>query len=229
MANVSVNAKVIQDLVKAATKREVRRIVTTAVRDQVQKANSDLVETFLNHAITKEILAGPNAQNTSFTLGGYGNLYSFIGFNEGDDPISQVLSVLKKSIQFDAIEVGGDVAISISIKIPSREDFERISALDLPWASGKNWVFAIEEGISGLGRYLFNEDGFYNSRSYTGIQIPKGGSAKLTSRYDGVTRGREYTPQAYMTKILKDATSKLVRDVKKGVISRSGPAFGTFN
>lgn len=228
MANVSVNAKVIQDLVRAAAKREVKRIVLPIVRERVRAANKALLETFLKHAITKEILAGPNAQNTSFTLGGYGNLYSFIGFHEGDDPISQVLSVLKNAIEFDAIEVGGDVAISISITMPSREDFERISELDLPWASGKNWVFAIEEGISGLGRYLFNEDGFYNSRSYTGIQIPNGGSKKLQSRYDGVTRGREYTPQDYMTEILKNAASKLVRDVKTSVINRSGPAFGTF-
>ena len=54
-----------------------------------------MIQEFLNHNVTKEINLGPNAENISGTLSGYGNLFSFIGFEKGDDPIKPILDILE--------------------------------------------------------------------------------------------------------------------------------------
>ncbi|MCX5658064.1 MAG: hypothetical protein NTZ48_07615, partial [Candidatus Omnitrophica bacterium] len=42
-------------------------------------AKTSMMDEFDESLITQEIQAGPRAENISDTLGGYGNLYSFIG------------------------------------------------------------------------------------------------------------------------------------------------------
>jgi len=53
-----------------------------------------MISEFLNHPITVEIKTGPYAENISGTLNGYGNLFSFIGFSDGDDPINPIEGLL---------------------------------------------------------------------------------------------------------------------------------------
>lgn len=215
MPEVQINNKQLRQLVQKAANKEVRRVATPIIREKIKLANRQLLENFLKHKITQEIKAGPEAQNTSFTLGGYGNLFSFIGFEQGDDPISKVVNVLKNSITLDELQIGGDVALEIRITMPTKEDFDSISELDLPWASGRSWISAIEEGLSGLGQYLFDEDGFNVSRSDTGIQL------KRTIR-----RG-EFRPQKYISEILDKTASRLVSSIKTSVISQARTTFGT--
>ena len=55
---------------------------------------------FLNHPVSKEISEGPEGANISGTLGGYGNLFSFIGFEEGRKPISEIEDVMESLFSF---------------------------------------------------------------------------------------------------------------------------------
>ena len=50
------------------------------------KARKYILELFNNHPITKEIDSGNQATNLSNTLGGVGNLFTYIGFEEGSKP-----------------------------------------------------------------------------------------------------------------------------------------------
>ena len=65
-----------------------------------KKAHVKLMEEFEKHPVTKELRQGPFGGNPSRTLGGYGNLYSFIGF-QGEDPTAIVSAVLKSSTKLD--------------------------------------------------------------------------------------------------------------------------------
>ena len=56
-----------------------------------------MIQQFLMLPVTRELLAGPQARNISGTLGGYGNLFTFIGFESGSDPISPIVSLLEKT------------------------------------------------------------------------------------------------------------------------------------
>jgi hypothetical protein len=40
-------------------------------------------------------MAGPEATNISGTLGGVSNLFAFIGFDQGEQPIAPILALLE--------------------------------------------------------------------------------------------------------------------------------------
>ena len=54
-----------------------------------------LFQEFKSHPVTREIEGGPTASNSSGTLGGYGNLFTFIGFPFGSAPTKIVEALLK--------------------------------------------------------------------------------------------------------------------------------------
>jgi hypothetical protein len=149
-----------------------------------------MVKEFLNHPITKEINAGAYASNTSGTLSNVsnGNLFSFIGFELGDNPTEPIQSLLE-NIEIRVIKTSN--SISISILYPTPQQLWEITPM--PWQEGRSWAKGIESGISGLNYYFFstniNDD---VSRSSTGIQ-----SNKQIRSY------ARYTPTSYISTLLK--------------------------
>ena len=125
---------------------------------------NQLISEFLNHPVTREIKNGPSSSNISGTLNGVSNLFAFIGFEEGDDPIAPILNA------FQSIEItfGGNIPMGskFNINMPLAQDIFTITPM--PWASGRSWAQGIEKGISGLG-YLLKR-GSSKSRSGKAIQ-----------------------------------------------------------
>ena len=90
-------------IVKETIKQNKVKLQTQVVK-AFEKIKREMILEFMNHPVTREILGGPNASNESGTLDGYGNLFSFIGFNEGEDPIEIILDLLNDSkIQYSNI------------------------------------------------------------------------------------------------------------------------------
>lgn len=132
----------------------------------LEESKEELLAEFNDHVVTKEIEAGPNASNSSGTLGGKGNLFSFIGFEDGSNPIQPVRQLLNKiELSSSRPRTSGSV-IQFKVNMPDRGEFE--SASKMPWESGRSWLYDIERTISGLGRYLYGQ--FQRSRSGSGIQ-----------------------------------------------------------
>jgi hypothetical protein len=156
---------------RAATKR-VSGVVRNSAERAARKANDKMVKEFLNHKVTQEISRGPaqNSKNISDTLGGYGNLFSFVGFEKGSDPILPVAGLLENSIRVNSVrKARGKNALEVSVQVPDKEVI--FAATPMPWAVGRSWTKGIEEGISGLGRYFFSgRTGFKGSRSGHAIQ-----------------------------------------------------------
>ena len=131
-----------------------------------ESMKKSMVREFMNLPVTREILAGPSASNISGTLGGYGNLFSFIGFNAGERPIDPIINLLNQtSITVSRVSRSG--SINVRITMPSSDDI--FAATPLPWATGISWAKRIEVGLSGLGVYLNKESAY--SRSSTGLQV----------------------------------------------------------
>lgn len=173
------------------------------IEKTLQKETLKLLTAFDDHEITKEIEEGPGARNSSGTLGGYGNLFTFIGFNRGQDPISPIRSLLAKSIKVVSVRKTRNVlGLTLKFTIPTEEQIAAVSPL--PWASG-SWVEAVERGMSGVGRYLYSQDKGRFSTSRSGQAI----EASIEVRGSGSS-----TPTSYITGLLAQMLKDIERSLK---------------
>lgn len=169
-----------------------------AARIRINAAKEEMLESFDNHPVTEELKDGPNAQNLSGTLQ-YGNLFSFIGFFDGDDPTEAVREVLKRInyTKLKSYNQGNDISsYHFQVNVPARAELESITPYPDKWHEG-SWLYGIERNIAGFPYYLFDDDGFVNSRSGSGIQI------KNRVRSGG------FHPTKYITEILNVLRSQL--------------------
>jgi len=158
-----INKKAIEKAI--FTNRAVKKMVRDIVEKEVEKEKALFRADFESHPVTQELDGGENASNNSGTLGGYGNLFSFLGFNRGANPTAPVKSLIQKIILDRNVQSSGN-SFKIKVNIPSKEEFAAVARL--PWEGGRSWLLDIERGISGLGAYLYGR--FNNSRSGSGIQ-----------------------------------------------------------
>lgn len=133
---------------------------------KVEKLKKEMISNFLRLPVTREIMAGPKSTNLSGTLGGYGNLFSFIGFSEGDRPIDPIVELLSQT-NFRVTRFNRNGSAKLTIEMPSKEQIFKVTPL--PWATGISWAQRIEVGMSGLGMYLNTSSP--KSRSSEGVQI----------------------------------------------------------
>lgn len=146
----------------------------------------NLINSFENHLITKEIDGGVGASNISGTLGGKGNLFSFIGFKSNSNPTEPIRLALN-AISQTAVITKRDGGTTSHILYPSPDDIFRITPL--PWADGRSWVLGIERGISNFGQYLDLKA--ESSRSGRGIQS------------EHVDSGASFSTTPYLTELIK--------------------------
>ena len=163
---------------KRSIQFKINRAVNTTVQASKPKlerakrdALADFVREFQSHPVTQEIEGGPGARNISGTLGGYGNLFSFIGFQGGDNPIAVVQQYITEQVS-KTIHIRhqrGSRNWTLQVRTPSLAGLEAITPM--PWATGRSWLMGIHTGISGLGSYLFSDRAArYASRSGAAIQ-----------------------------------------------------------
>jgi hypothetical protein len=150
-----------------AFKNEARKVANA----KFQRAKNSLINNFNSHPVTREIEAGPEADNSSRTLGGSGNLFTFIGFFREDNPVEMVRNALQRHIKITSGKFTSrkdSVSAEFTISAPTTEDLASVAPM--PW-EGKSWVKAIESGMSGFGYYMYKRS--EASRSGHGLQIDK--------------------------------------------------------
>ena len=164
---------------KATLRKKLPKALKNPLRKEVQKRfnkiKKEMIKEFLSLPVTQELLQGPDGVNISGTLNGVSNLFAFIGFDRGENPISPIIEVLENtSVQFHKyIKEGGEVGISYKVYFPSPEDIFNITPL--PWATGRSWAQGIEKGISGLGFLLRkNNKGRSGAAIQTSVKIRGG-------------------------------------------------------
>lgn len=148
-----INFKIFQEYL--LKNKSIERSILDIVEPKVISEKNKLIQEFISHPVSAEISAGPGASNGSGTLGGYGNLFSFIGFS-GGDPVSAWSNFLKKTIFLNKkinTKVSGD-NIVFNLSIQSISDQDLISIARMPWEGGRSWIKAIETSISGFSFYV---------------------------------------------------------------------------
>lgn len=169
----------------------IRDEIYSLAEEYAEKNKQEMLNEFDNHPVTKEIENGPDASNISNTLAGDGNLFSYIGFNEGDNPTEVVRDILNNSVKVDSrAKISADskgLKINFPISAPTLSEIE--SQTPMPFEGGRSWVRGIEKGISGFSNYIFRKF-IQGSRSGTGIQT------------ESEIRTGSFKPTSYMKQIL---------------------------
>jgi len=174
---------------KGALARRFRR----EFEPKLRKQQEELVRDFEDHPVTREIGGGPSATGSSGVTGGYGNLFSFIGFEAGSNPNAPLRQLFNRKINYSIRSINSDGSFKITLQIPSLD--EAFQVTPIPWASGSSWAEGIEKGISNIGSFVYKSS-TPSSRSGTGLQVNKGAGAIFNN-----------TP--YISKIIKEFKKNL--------------------
>ena len=199
-----------EQMKKALTKAKIREISYRSAYKMFALKRALYIRLFKDHPVTQEIKRGPGARkNISGTLPGIykGNLFSFIGFDEGSDPTAVVETAittycsLKKTPEYVVVRSRGkklSFRVAYKMLYPSRDDLAEFAPM--PWETG-SWLKRIEHGMSGLGHYMFRSKSWLGlgksalgtSKSGTAIQVrgqyqPKGSKFMPVSYISGITQ-----------------------------------------
>lgn len=162
------------------------------------RAKQKFLEQFNEHPVTVELEAGSTSPvstpNISNTLDGYGNLFSFIGFTKGDNPIVPLRQLFENQIKF-RFSSFREGKWYFSISYPDWGDIEDKSKM--PWEQGNSWAKAIENGMSNLSYYLNKKGG----RS--------GGGIMIKDLAFEVNEDLTFHPVDYLTEILDNFKQKI--------------------
>jgi len=177
----------VQNALKRQAPKALRRDFEKEINKKFKDLKNEMIKEFLTDPVTIELLEGAGASNISGTLGGVSNLFAFIGFNSGEQPISPILQSLEGTqiIYKQEIRQRG-IGVEFEVSLPTAEDIFMVTPL--PWASGRSWAEGIERGLSGLGYLLRKSDG----RSGAAIQ----------SRVKKVRSGR-FQNRPYISSLIK--------------------------
>lgn len=147
---------------------EIKNEILIEVTRQVNLLKDILVQKIRNHPVSQEIIDGsaaPEANiNYSGCCGGYGNLWAFIGFTDGDKPIDDATAPVETHIPRVSARVYKDV-VRVTSSFPVKEQV--FDNTPMPWAEGRSWAQGISFGIAGFGRFLSTDAG----NSDGGIQV----------------------------------------------------------
>lgn len=170
--------------------------VNTIMQARFDEAKDELIDEFDHHPVTQEIEEGVGASNGSGTLEGQGDLFSFIGFDEGSDPISPVRNVLEHELALIKSSKGDLTSDSkINYKFSLRVPTESIKkASPIPWEQGLSWVEGIEKGISGFSHFIRGR--FPSSHSGGGLEAKN------------EVRSADFVRVPYLSAMFKNLVSK---------------------
>jgi hypothetical protein len=171
--------------------KTVKKFIRDSVVKEIEIQKNLFLKEFESHPVTEEIEGGTNASNISGTLGGYGNLYSFLGFSNSA-PTAPVKFLIKRVV-VNKTPIVKNYGYQFKIIVPSKDEFAAVTKL--PWEGGRSWLFDIEKTISGLGAFLYGR--FSASRSGGGIQ----------SKYN--YSGRIFKPTKYFTNMYNNFLFKI--------------------
>lgn len=199
MANFKINTKNLYS--KVSNNKKFQQQVNKKVQLTVENNKKLALQELENHPVTQEIMSGPGARNGSGTLGGYGNLFSFIGFSDGTDPISPLSKLIKTATMVKKIRgdvAGKQIKLKFQLFTPNREQIRLASPM--PWEGG-SWAEGIEEGISGFSYYMYKK--FNAGRSGMGLQT------------DHELGKAIFTPKKYISEIIENFKKNVRKDFKK--------------
>ncbi|MEK6879002.1 MAG: hypothetical protein AABY22_05310, partial [Nanoarchaeota archaeon] len=177
--SVSIQLKVVNTL----KQKQYQNFMYNASNARFVAAKQQMLNSFDNHIVTKELQAGPRANDSE--LVDHGNLASFIGFENSENSVLELREYLRENTNLEnnpRINLSKNrITYDFPVTLPSKTEIYNTFPTPDNWSS-RGWVQLIEQGIGNAANYVFRLLGLPGSRSGTGLQIKKkrkaGGSFK---------------------------------------------------
>jgi len=185
------NMRSIKNKVENSTK--FKAVSKTKAQRVLKEIKKEALDEFNKHPVTKEVEAGTSASNSTGTLGGYGNLFTFMGFESSDTPVERARKLFSASIQLQKVSKN-----TYKITMPNEETF---ASETMPWESGRSWLGAVEQGISNFSYYMYKK--FGAGRSGKAFQAKH------------LVRSVTFMPIKYMSEIMNNTIKKMGSITKK--------------
>jgi len=174
-------------------------------KERAAKIKKEVIEDFNNHPVTKEVAQGPKGMS-SHLLGGSGNLFGFLGFEQGSKPVMILREVLRNSFEVNRQKMRvtslkkNVFTVEFDVSIPTDQQIDSVTPL--PWTT-KSWVKGVEKGITNYSKTIFQPrkgvGSLYQTHSRSGVALQTDRSINFI----------KFTPTPYITEILKKARRKL--------------------
>ncbi len=156
MANVAINTAVLREKINKAFDKKAYPIIKARIEDQVADAKQEMIEAFVDHPVSRELEAGPDAQSSLFL--GKGNLFAFFGFNRGDDPVGEVKGILEQNTKIKSVtrknNSDGKYTVEARVVVPTYDELKEQTPL--PWTT-RSWLESVERGLLGLNNFIFGK------------------------------------------------------------------------
>lgn len=204
LVNIQVRGDIVSELLSNG---DVQDAIEKAVKKEFDNEKLNTLKEFDSHVVTQELLS-PEKGNISMTLGGYGDLFGFIGFQSGFDPITPVKLDLESKIKLKGTNLSiiyprnarGQFAtgkrtksLKVIFEVPDLNNFDKSAQFE-GWNGGRNWVKGIEKGISGVSYFA----DYPRGRSERGLQLK--GPIKNSSK----DRPSGFKTRPYITEIIEN-------------------------
>lgn len=177
--------KILRKLATPIVKRRVKIETARRARAAFYPSRKEMLDDIDNHPVSQELKMGERAPNITGTLDGKGNLFSFIGFRKGSDPVGDLKRVIEKAVSrgptISQVKTNDGIHYKVKVRFPRIKNIEQDPSLSLSnYANSevhtnRSWVSAIYRGFSGFGNYLYQKiqgKEFRGSRSGTAVQTP---------------------------------------------------------
>jgi len=184
MANNPINVRLLKTTILTQASKKIADLADPAINKQFDLKKEKFLEEFDRHLVTEELNRASDDPTASsyFLPAGHGNLFSFLGFNQGEKPALVLREHLNDKIKPDPNKksrkttIKNDQMIVTSrVLIPTLTEVNDAMAKQSPlqWSPGRSWTEHLSRGITGFGQFVANL--FKSpkpSRSGGGIQHP---------------------------------------------------------
>lgn len=170
-------------LLRVAVAKQAERVLIKKVRPLIEldyeSKKEQFIEAFNSDPVTQEIEGGPSAfSNIGPLATAGGNLFSFLGFEAGKEPVGALREYLTRSIELGrtraGVVKGSKVVFSTPVAFPTVAEVDAFVATNsetkLDW-DRRPFTSVLANGVPGLPNFIFDEEkGFASSRSGPAIQ-----------------------------------------------------------
>jgi len=183
-----INKSILKNEISKAQSESLRKQAAVIANDLLIEKKKQYIEKIQNHPISEELSNGPSAENISRTLDGEGNLFSFIGFNDSDKPVEDLIDVIQKNTSIKEKDAKNGI-FRFEVYSPSMDELKNTTRM--PFEVGNSWLSGLEKGISGFSYYFY------------GLIFPSSRSGKAIQSKNRVRRAN-YKPTKYFSSLYKN-------------------------